>query len=402
MTEVLQPFTPDWISPPGETIADLIEEREWSQADLSKRLGYTTKHVSLLINGKAPITEETALKLESVLGSTASFWLSREAQYRAKLAQQEAEVDFQQWVPWLDELPVKELMDQGVIQKQRRDAKNKPAIVRELLRFFGVASPDEWQNYYASMEAAFRRTRTEQRDVGAISAWLRRGEIEAEGLNCPKYNKAKFESAVQAIRQLTLLSSEEFVPQMRQLCWDAGVAFFLVPAIPRAHTSGVARWLNPHKPLIQLSVYGKTNDRFWFTFFHEAAHILLHGKGKKDIFLDELDGGEKLESQQETEADQWAREFLIPPEYDAELVTLKSKQAVAKFAERLGIHPAIVVGRLQYEGVIPMDWMNGLKESFRQIAPETVTADLVRDKLEALEITEEDIADAVAWARQDP
>jgi HTH-type transcriptional regulator/antitoxin HigA len=399
MAEVLQTFTPDWVSPPGETIADLIEEREWSQTDLAKRLGYTTKHISLLINGKAAITEETALKLESVLGSSASFWLSREAQYRAKLAQQEAEADWQKWVPWLDDLPVKELMDQGVIQKQRRDAKNKPAIVRELLRFFGVASPDEWRSYYASMEAAFRRTRTEQSDVGAISAWLRRGEIEAEKLNCPKFNKAKFESAVRAIRQLTRLSSEEFLPQMQQLCWDAGVVFFLVPAIPRAHTSGVARWLNPHKALIQLSLYGKTNDRFWFTFFHEAAHILLHGK--KEIFLDEFDGGEKLESQQEIEADQWAKEFLIPPEYDAELITLKSKQAVAEFAERLGIHPAIVVGRLQREGVIPMDWMNGFKESVRQIEPEPLTGDRVRDKLETLGITEEDIADAVDWARQD-
>lgn len=398
MTEVLQTFTPDWISPPGDTIADLIEEREWSQADLAKRLGYTTKHVSLLINGKAPITEETALKLTNVLGSSVNFWLRREAQYRAKLAQQEAEMDYQQWVSWLDELPVKELMDQGVIQKQPRNAKTKPAIVRELLRFFGVASPEEWRNYYANREASFRRTRTEQSDVGAISAWLRRGEIEAEGLNCPKYNKAKFKSAVQAIRQLTLLSPEEFIPQMRQLCQDAGVVFFLVPAIPRAHTSGVARWLNSHKALIQLSLYGKTNDRFWFTFFHEAAHILLHGK--KEIFLDELDGGDKLESQPETEADQWAKEFLIPPEYDAQLATLKSKQAVVGFAEQLGIHPGIIVGHLQYEGVIPMDWMNGLKESFRPI-PKTVTADRVRDKLEALEITEEDITDAVAWVRQD-
>jgi HTH-type transcriptional regulator/antitoxin HigA len=399
MAEVLQTFTPDWVSPPGETIADLIEEREWSQADLAKRLGYTTKHVSLLINGKAPITEETALKLESVLGSSASFWLSREAQYRAKLAQQEAEVDWQRWVPWLDELPVKELMDQGVIQKQRRDAKNKPAIVRELLRFFGVASPDEWRSYYASMEAAFRRTRTEQSDVGAISAWLRRGEVEAEKLNCPKFNKAKFESAVRAIRQLTLMPSEEFLPHMQQLCWNAGVVFFLVPAIPRAHTSGVARWLNPHKALIQLSLYGKTNDRFWFTFFHEAAHILLHGK--KEIFLDEFDSGEKLESQQEVEADQWAKEFLIPSKYDVELTTLKSKQAVAEFAERLDIHPAIIVGRLQREGVIPMDWMNGFKESVRQTEPEPLTGDRVRDKLETLGITEEDIADAVDWARQD-
>ena len=360
MADTLQTFTPDWISPPGETIADLIEEREWSQVDLAKRLGFTTKHVSLLINGKAPITEETALKLESVLGSSTSFWLSREAQYRAKLAQQEAEADWRKWVPWLDELPVKELMDQAVIPKRRRDTKNKPEIVRDLLRFFGVASPEEWRAYYAGMEVAFRRTRMEQSNVGAISAWLRQGEIEAEGLNCPKYSKPKFQSAVKAIRLLTVLPPEEFMPQIQQLCWDAGVVFFLVPAIPRAHTSGVARWLNSHKALIQLSLYGKTNDRFWFTFFHEAAHILLHGK--KDIFLDEFDGGEKLESQQEIEADQWAGEFLIPTEYEAELPNLKSKQAVAEFAERLGIHPAIVVGRLQHDEVIPMSWMNNFKE----------------------------------------
>lgn len=232
MAEVLQTFAPDWISPPGDTIADLIEERGWSQVDLAKRLGFTTKHVSLLINGKAPITEETALKLESVLGGSASFWLSREAQYRAKIAEQEAEVNWQQWVPWLDELPVKELMDQGVIPKRRKDAKNKPAIVRDLLRFFGVASPDDWQGYYAGMEASFRRTRTEQSNIGAISAWLRRGEIEAEGLNCPKYSKAKFQANVQAIRRLTVLAPEEFMPQVQQLCWDAGVVFFWYQRFP--------------------------------------------------------------------------------------------------------------------------------------------------------------------------
>lgn len=359
MTEVLQTFTPDWISPPGDTIADLIEERGWSQVDLAKRLGFTTKHVSLLINGKAPITEETALKLESVLGGSAGFWLSREAQYRAKIAEQEAEVNWQEWIPWLDELPVKELMEQGAIPKRRRDAKNKPAIVRDLLRFFGVASPADWQGYYAGMEASFRRTRTEQSNTGAISAWLRLGEIEAEGLSCPKYSKAKFQANVHAIRRLTVLPPEEFMPRVKQLCWDAGVVFFLVPAIPGAHTSGVARWLNAHKALIQLSLYGKTNDRFWFTFFHEAAHILLHGK--KEIFLDEFDRGEKLESEQEREADCWASEMLIPAEYEVDLPSLKSKQAVQEFAAQLEIHPAIVVGRLQHGGMIPMSWMNDFK-----------------------------------------
>jgi len=107
MTETLYPFIPDWISPPGETIADLIEERGWSQDDLAKRLGYTLKQMSLLIDGKASITEETAIKLENVLGSTAGFWLRREALYRTELAQHRADVNYQQCVSW-DDSRVKE------------------------------------------------------------------------------------------------------------------------------------------------------------------------------------------------------------------------------------------------------------------------------------------------------
>ncbi|MDJ0676424.1 MAG: HigA family addiction module antitoxin [Calothrix sp. MO_167.B42] len=91
MIKTTRPFTPDWVSPPGDTIADLLKERDWTQADLAKRLGYKTQHISQLINGKAPINQETALKLEQVLGSTAAFWLNREAQYRAGLERIEEE-----------------------------------------------------------------------------------------------------------------------------------------------------------------------------------------------------------------------------------------------------------------------------------------------------------------------
>ncbi|BAZ28007.1 plasmid maintenance system antidote protein [Cylindrospermum sp. NIES-4074] len=363
MIKTTRPFTPDWVSPPGDTIADVLEERDWTQAQLAERLGYTTKHTSLLINGKAPITEETALKLERVLGSTAAFWLRYEAQYRAALARIEEENRLHGWISWLDQLPVKELMNQGIIPKCNLIAKNKPGVVKKLLQFFGVASPEDWQKCYASMEVAFRRTREEQSDVGAISAWLRLGEIEAEKLDCPKYSKPKFEKAVREIRSLTVLPPEEFAPQMQQLCREAGVVLVLVPSIKRSHVSGVARWLNPHKALIQLSLYGKTNDRFWFNFFHEAAHILLHNK--ENIFLDEWDSGESLESEPEREADQWSREFLIPPKFEGELAQLKSKADVVDFAERISIHPAIVVGRLQHDHLIDPSWMNGFKVSLR-------------------------------------
>jgi HTH-type transcriptional regulator/antitoxin HigA len=363
MIETTRPFTPDWVSPPGDTIADVLEERDWTQAELAERLGYTTKHISLLINGKAPINEETAMKLERVLGSTAAFWLKREAQYRAALARKDEENRLQGWISWLDELPVRELMNQGAIPKCNLIAKNKPGVVKNLLHFFGVASPQEWEKCYGNLEVNFRRTRQEQSDVGAISAWLRLGEIEAEKLECPKYSKQKFEKAVRKIRFLTVLPPEEFQPKVQQLCRESGVVLVLVPAIKGAHVSGVARWLNPHKPLIQLSLYGKTNDRFWFNFFHEAAHILLHNKN--DIFLDEWNSGKNLPSQLEQEADKWSREFLIPPEYEGKLAEIKFETDIVNFAESIGIHPAIVVGRLQHDHLLDYSLMNSFKESFR-------------------------------------
>jgi len=91
MTSFADSFNPDWVSPPGDTILDLLKERNWTKSQLSERLEFTTKQLSQLINGKAQINEEIAIKLERVLGSTVEFWLSREAQYRAQLAKIEGQ-----------------------------------------------------------------------------------------------------------------------------------------------------------------------------------------------------------------------------------------------------------------------------------------------------------------------
>lgn len=367
MTELSAPFAPDWVLAPGESVLDLAEERGWTQGELAQRLGYSEKHISQLINGKVPITVDAAQRLERVLGSSMDFWLKLEANYQKHKARLEATERHACWISWLDELPVKELMSSGAIAKARIDAKNKPSIVESCLRFFGVASPEEWRGHYGGMQVAFRRSRDEQSDVGAISAWLRLGEQVAEKLDGPKYDKARFENALSEIRGLTCTAPEFFEPRMRELLRDAGVLLALVPAIPRAHVSGVARWLNPTRPLIQLSLYGKTNDKFWFTFFHEAAHILLHAdskEAKKSIFLDDPNANHSPDPR-EQEANQWAGNVLIPQEYSHALGTLRTKEAVRAFATSIGIHPGIVVGRLQHDHIIDPSWMNDLKLSFR-------------------------------------
>lgn len=367
MTEALEvgaPFAPDWVSPPGDTIVDLLEERGWTQQQLADRLGFSLKHVNQLIKGKVPLSEDAAIRLQNVLGASVGFWLSREAQYRERAALLDSAERNAAMVPWLERFPIKELMDLGVLAKRRLDAKVKPALVGEMLAFFGVASPEQWQSQYGEMEVAFRRSREDQADVAAISAWLRMGERAAERLDGPRYDEVRFRQALEQIRTLTSLPPSAFEPQLKQLLHDAGVAFVLVPALPKTHVSGVARWLNQHRPLIQLSLYGKTNDKFWFNFFHEAAHILLHSQQKATVFLDDPSKAGS-NSKEEKEANAWARDWLIPPNVAAGLAQLsRTRVAVQAFAEHAGVHAGIVVGRMQHDGLLEMTWLNDLKVSF--------------------------------------
>ena len=143
----LNTFNPDWASPPGDSVLDAIEERGWTQADLAQRLGYSTKHVNQLIKAKVPLSDEAAIRLERVLGNPAKFWLTREAQYREQLAKLAAAETMLEWHPWLEKLPLSALMKAGAIPKLRNILQFKNTLVEVCLKFFGVASPDEWQSH---------------------------------------------------------------------------------------------------------------------------------------------------------------------------------------------------------------------------------------------------------------
>jgi HTH-type transcriptional regulator/antitoxin HigA len=87
MSNIVQnQYNPDYVSPPGETLAEILEDREMSQAELADRMGRPKKTINEIIKGKAEITAETALELEKVLGTPAQFWNEREGRYRESLA----------------------------------------------------------------------------------------------------------------------------------------------------------------------------------------------------------------------------------------------------------------------------------------------------------------------------
>ena len=357
MTETTLIYTPREVTPPGSTLRDLMQERDWKQRELAHRLGRPVQAVNEILAGKKEITEDTALELERVLEVPAQFWLAREAQYREYLARRRSEEEAGEHVPWLEQFPLKALQEAGVLPEGRLAPAFKRQLVERLLRFFGVASPTGWQAHYDQMQLQFRRARpNRQTDVAAITAWLRMGELQAARLQLADYNAARLQAAIPEMRSLSLQAAEQIGPALLRLCAGAGLALVFVPALPGTHVSGVARFLNG-RPLIQLSLLGKWNDGFWFSFFHELGHVLKHPT--RSIFLDDAAAGGSINSIEEQEADRFATDTLVPRAQQARLASLPLEAAaIEAFATKIGVHPGIVVGQLQHRG--RLSWGDGL------------------------------------------
>ena len=366
MTQTRSQFAPDWASPPGHTLADLLEERSMTQTELADRLGVSLKHVNRVIKGAASISAEFALGLEKVFGTPATFWMTREAHFQADKARQEQWVDFKSALDWASRFPLKELRDRGLITRPTRD----PELVEELLTFLGIAHPSQWRD----PQVAYRKSQKFESDPYALSAWQREGERQAAEIDCELYDEERFREVLQEARALTRNHPDEWWPRLQELCATAGVAVVIVETYKGAKANGATRWLSPHKALIQLSVRGRWEDIFWFTFFHEAGHVLLHRK--KDVFEDEFDDAfiettqrrdDPREQPLEDEADRFAARTLIPPPNDRRLATLDLNEVPA-FARMLDIGPAVVIGRLQHEGYLPYNRGNAQRRRLQIVS----------------------------------
>lgn len=360
MTEIAAQFEPKWVSPPGDTIVDLLEEFGWSQTEFAERTGYTSKHVSLLIHGKASITEDAAFRLERVLGGTADFWLAREAKYREAVAREEELASLRDQGDWLKELPLAHMVKYQWISKYADKARQ----VSECMAFFGVASVDAWRARYVEplKLAAFKSSPKFEKNVAAVAAWLRQGEKSATALECGRFDKQMFMSTLHDLRGLTNeVDPDVFVTKLVALCARVGVAVVFEPAPTGCPVTGATKWLTSEKALLMLSLRYKSNDHLWFAFFHEAGHIVQHGK--KMLFLEVLGG---MDGENEAEADKFARDFLIPPDAASALpFVAHTVAAVTAFAKEIGVAPGIVVGRMQHDRNLPPSYLNKLKVRYR-------------------------------------
>lgn len=353
-----QPFEPTWASPPGDTIEDLLVEKGWTAAQFAERMGYTPKHVNELLRGRASITAETALRLESVLGSTAQFWLSRESQYQEAVARKGSNASLHQEAEWLSTLPLKHMVERKWISKLTDTA----AQVAGCLRFFGVSSVRAWHETYSKPveeHAAFRSSTNRAMQLGAVVAWLRQGEIIASGIKTQPWDKAAFKATLPEIRKLTLESDpQKFLPEIRRLCAQCGVAFVHLKVPKGCPVDGATKFLSPEKALLMLSFRYLRDDAFWFTFFHEAGHLLLHPK--RTMFLEVR----KHDGREEDEANQFAADTLVPTAHQDQLPQLRTQLQIQEFAKVIGTSPGVVLGQLHHRKLIPFERFRSLLVGF--------------------------------------
>ncbi len=354
-----QEFSPDWVSAPGDTIADILRERHVTESEFAKEIGQTIEYVRDLLRGHATITIGVARSLEKVLGASVEFWMSRDFQYRDDIARLNP-IDEE----WLAELPVGDMIRFGWLAPVPHPSEE----IASCLRFFNVPDTQAWRQTYASIaeQFAFRTSRSFDSRPGAVAAWLRRGEIESETIACEPWNPAGFEELLSGIRQLTRQKSPiRFVPRLQSICASAGVAVTIVRAPSGCRASGATRFLSQQKALLLLSFRYLSEDQFWFAFFHEAGHLLLHGEklqGEGKFFLEGIEGPS---SQEEEEANGFAGRILVPPEFEAKLLRLPiDGRKIIRFARELGVSPGIVVGQLQHRERIKPHQLNSLKRHF--------------------------------------
>jgi addiction module HigA family antidote len=353
-------YKPDYAVAPGATLLETIESKGVSQAELARRTDRPLKTINEIIKGKAAITAETALQFERVLGVPASFWNNLERNYREALAALKERGALERTSEWAKTFPVNELVKRHALPKSN----DSVGIARALLQFFGVSSREAWTNMWTAQGIAYRHSPAFEVSKEATAAWLRLGEIAAKEQQLRAFNKDGFRRALVRLRRIMGSPPPEMKNQLVAECNKAGVAVVFVKELPGTRVHGAVRWMGEN-PVIQLSCRYKVEDIFWFSFFHEAGHVLLHGK--RDVFLEDNSGsGEK-----ETEADAFATAQLIPEAQWRKFsqTTTFTEANVTAFAKRLGIPPGIVVGRLHHEKKIPHSRFNFLRRGFDLTEP---------------------------------
>jgi len=367
MKPPLRPFRP---VKPGEILQEELEAREWTQADLAEVIDRPVQAVNEIIAGKKAITPDTALALSQALGTSPEYWLNLEAAYRLDLLHERRSSGsaISRRSRLYSIAPVKELMKRRWIDVSTPFDLDR--LEQAVCRFLKIASPDEAPRIPFAARAVHREGSSSTTQI----AWACRVQEVATQMRAKTFSVHRVEEQIRILPRLSV--SNEETRKLREMLADLGIRFVIVEHLPNSRIDGAALWLDDHSPVVAVSLRYDRVDWFWFTLMHELAHI-VRGDAKLHawMFDDALVGkdAEPTESKSEREAktDKMASEWLIPQRtlegFARRTRPYFSRNAILNFSAEVGVHPGIVVGRLQQMGEVPWTHHRNLLSGIRHV-----------------------------------
>ncbi len=341
-------YKPDYAVHPGETLREKLEELGMTPKELAVRAGKPVKTISEILNSKSSITPEMAVQFEKVLNIPANFWIKKQANYNEFVAKERYKKSIEQAKDWAKQFPYAQMAKLGIVKATRKIEEK----VEELFDFFDIAKHTAWENIYLHKQIPvfFRISLKHDKNPYALSVLLRLGEIGSKKIQSPKFNKTELKKLIPVLRQIMIDAPENFAEKIQEQCLMAGVKVIYTPNFKQTVTNGIVRWIDGN-PIIQMTDRYKKYDIFWFSFFHEIGHILLHGN-KKNVFIEESSA--TAQSKEEKEADNFAENILLPEkEYLLIKNTLKSERDILPMSDFLAkkhnTHRDIILGRFLKE-----------------------------------------------------
>jgi HTH-type transcriptional regulator / antitoxin HigA len=360
---------------PGEFLKEELEARNWSQIELAEIIDRNPNVINEIIMGKRGISPDTAKALGSAFDTSAQYWMNLESAYQLwRIKDTENGSAISKRAKLYQKAPIKEMTRRHWIET----SENVDVLTRRVCQFFEINSLDE----PIKLPHAARKS-TQDVNTSHFS-WFFRAKKLAHGVHANPFSEQSFKKGLQ---QLTnLFANLEDIRLIPKILSDCGVRLLIVEHLPHTKIDGVTFWLNDKSPVIVLSMRLDRIDAFWFTLAHELGHVANRDGLEKPIIFDtELvsdgtdsnEGEDKIDA--EKSADSFAAEFLIhQPELENFILRIKplyGRQKITNFANRIRVHPGIVVGQLQFRKEIPWSNFRTMLEKVKHIIIKSALTD---------------------------
>jgi len=311
-----------------------MEQQGLTHKDMQKYLGSQSK-VSEVLRGKRPLSLSMIHKLHFKLGIPAEVLLQEKGRELEQLKYR-----------WQD-YPFREMYNHGyfpAFNGSLSEAKQHAGkILSGLFSVFQGALP----------EPLYCKRSERPINEKALLAWQARILSLLNNEQLPAFERQSLDDEL--LRKLVHLSYYDRGPQLvREYLNKKGIHFVTLAHLQRTYLDGATFLTNAGHPVIAITLRYDRLDNFWFTLFHELAHVYLHLNDASIAFFDEtIQSNHEINSPQETETNTFARNALVSPDYWVTHCVPNlpnfSRAQILQHAEALEISPAILAGRVRWE-----------------------------------------------------